>query len=179
MRSDLNHNVVTPVDKEVTDRWNRINSHGLLSKGVSPSIDPDKLPEWITSDRVLETQRNMQVHMISVNFSSLGGLAMILQTRYGFDPLVYTRKSESVPALFLRYLQTTLHVNSWYSSNILDPESPGFKSIRQVRQMHENIFAKMQQIPSPADDRIWVSQVRIHPDPWIPGNLFLHSTPCP
>lgn len=176
--AEMNHNDDRKVHPDVIDRWNKINGPGLLLKGTSSAIDPDKLPEWITGDRVRSAQQNLKLHISSVNFSSLSGLAIILQTRYGFDPLVYTKKSESVPALFLRYLQTTLHVRTWYETDILDPQSEGYKSIRQVRKMHENIYTKMQQVPRPSDDKIWVSQVCRHPVFLISCCPYVPSTPC-
>ena len=110
-----------PVDPEVTARWNKINSQGFVEKGVSPAIDPDNLPDWITADRVREAQKNIKLHLSAVNFASLGGLAIILQSDHGIDPLLYTKKSESVPALFLRYLLTYRHIRSWYKTDLLDP----------------------------------------------------------
>ena len=168
----------TEVDR-ATERWKDLNTSGLLRPGVSPTVDPDALPAWISRERLLVAQRNLQPHMFSVNFSSLSGLLIILQTRYGFDPLLYTGKSESLPALFLRYLKTMIHVRSWYTTDILDPESEGYKSIRQVRQMHVNISKKMQSLPPPCADKIWVSQYSMAATQWsFVGLLLLFPERC-
>lgn len=75
----------------------------------------------------------------SVAYSSLTGLLLILQLPDGLEPLLVTGNSKDIPSLYKRYLSTILHVNSWYEDDIFNPESKGYKSIRQVRSMHKRV----------------------------------------
>lgn len=50
-----------------------------------------------------------------------------------------TGNSKDIPSLYKRYLSTVIHVNSWYEDDIFDPETKGYKSIRQVRSMHRRV----------------------------------------
>lgn len=82
--------------------------------------------------------------------------------------MIVTGKSESVPALFLRYLSTVNHVTEWSRSDLLDPESRAYKSIAHVRCMHKSVFERMNRSACrPSDPRfadefkdesIWGSQ---------------------
>lgn len=64
---------------------------------------------------------------------------LILQLPDGLEPLLVTGNSKDIPSLYKRYLSTIIHVNSWYDDDIFDPETKGYKSIRQVRSMHKRV----------------------------------------
>src|SRR5438876_460329 len=63
----------------------------------------------------------------SCHFSSLSGLLLILQVPMSIMPLLQTKKSESVPALFVRYLETAGYTKKWYEHDLLDKDSEGWK----------------------------------------------------
>lgn len=98
----------------------------------------------------------------SVNFSSFNGLLLILQLPDGLEPLLSTGNSKDIPSLYKRYLSTILHVKSWYTDDVFNPETKGYKSIRQVRAMHRRV----QQLMNDKFDvggtdgkkRIWMNQ---------------------
>lgn len=111
----------------------------------------------------------------SVSFSSLGGLMLILQLPSGLAPLIYTKKSESIPALFLRYLATTEYVQKWYNKDIVNTDGEGFKAIQAVRSMHKNIFEKMNKTfpPEEKTGHLWVSQLSMTCTQWAFIGLLL------
>lgn len=79
----------------------------------------------------------------SVQYSSLTGLLLILQLPEGLEPLLSTGQSKDIPSLYNRYVNTITHVNSWYEDDIFNPETKGYKSIRQVRGMHRRLQTAM------------------------------------
>ena len=66
-------------------------------------------------------------------------MLLILQIPDGLEPLLVTGNSKDIPSLYKRYLSTILHVNSWYEDDVFNPETKGYKSIRQVRSMHKRV----------------------------------------
>ena len=93
------------------------------------------------------------------------GLVFVLTLPYGTIPLLQTKKSESIPALFYRYLDTPLHIDKWYQDDLLDKECEGHKSLTQVRKMHQNIYETMKKIPHP-EGLVWVSQYNMVVTQW-------------
>lgn len=98
----------------------------------------------------------------SISYSSFTGLLLILQLPDGLEPLLSTGNSKDIPALYNRYLNTVLHVQSWYDDNIFDPKTKGYKSIRQVRGMHKRVQSIMNDKFDVKDmngkERIWLNQ---------------------
>lgn len=99
---------------------------------------------------------------IRIQFASLTGLLLVLQLPDALEALLATGKSKDIPSLFKRYLSTILHVMSWYEDDIFDPETKGYKSIRQVRSMHKNIQSLMNirfKVPNfNGKERLWLTQ---------------------
>lgn len=95
-------------------------------------------------------------------YSSFTGLLLILQLPDGLEPLLSTGNSKDIPALYNRYLNTILHVQTWYDDDVFDPKTKGYKSIRQVRGMHkrvQNIMNEKFQVKDMnGKDRIWFNQ---------------------
>ena len=83
---------------------------------------------------------------------------MLVQVQYILSPLIHTKKSESVAALFNRYLQTALYFRNWTRMDLISPEGEGRKSILAVRRMHTNAFEKMNQKYPQNSGKVWVSQ---------------------
>lgn len=73
-----------------------------------------------------------------------------------------TGNSKDIPSLYKRYLSTILHVNSWYDDDIFDPDTKGYKSIRQVRSMHRRVQQLMNEKHKVRDlhgrEHKWMSQ---------------------
>ena len=92
---------------------------------------------------------------------------LILQLPSGLAPLILTKKSESIPALFLRYLATVEYVQKWYHEDIVNSDGVGFKAIQAVRSMHKSIFEKMNATyPTEKSGHLWVSQYSMVATQW-------------
>lgn len=80
----------------------------------------------------------------------------------GLEPLLVTGNSKDIPSLYKRYLSTIIHVNSWYEDDIFNPETKGYKSIRQVRMMHRRVQQLMNERFQVRDlndkPRLWMTQ---------------------
>lgn len=103
----------------------------------------------------------------------MSGLLLILQLPLGIVPLIHTGKSESIPSLFLRYLDTGLHVRKWYRGDIWDKDSPGHKSIMQVRNIHKTAFRKIESYPCPEGLTRWDNQFGMVLTQWAFVGLLL------
>jgi hypothetical protein len=89
-------------------------------------------------------------------------------------PLLQTRKSESVPALFIRYLETADYTKKWYDSDLLDKNSQGWKSLMAVRKKHQRVYEAMQKIECPyPDGTVWMSQYAMFVTQWAFIGLFM------
>lgn len=117
--------------------------------------------------------------------SSLVGLSYLVQVPTILPPLLFTKKSQSVCALFTRYLDTLLHVRHWQTSDIFDPESIGYKSLVSVRSMHRhinkvmNVSAKEHSNPPKITPAVWVSQYDMVVTQWaFYGLQMMHPKAC-
>lgn len=73
-----------------------------------------------------------------------------------------TGNSKDIPSLYKRYVSTIIHVNSWYEDDIFNPDTKGYKSIRQVRAMHRRVQQLMNERFKVknvnAKEHLWMSQ---------------------
>lgn len=129
---------------------------------VSSNAKIDEKPEWLDEIRFSKAHTAINKFQMGVDFSSFTGLLLILQLPDGLEPLLSTGKSKDVASLFDRYLSTVLHVRSWYTDDIFDSTTKGYKSIRQVRAMHRNVQRimndKFQVNDVHGNSRLWVNQ---------------------
>lgn len=100
-------------------------------------------PSWLNEEKFIKARKVMQKFHVGVDFSSLTGLLLILQIPDALEPLLSTGMSKDIPSLFRRYLSTIIHVQSWYADDVFDPNSKGYRSIRQVRGMHKRVQQSM------------------------------------
>lgn len=100
-------------------------------------------------------------------------------------PLLYTKKSENVCALFTRYLDTLLHVRHWHTTDIFDPQTAGYKSLVSVRSMHRHISKVMNTTagelskPPKIAPNVWVSQYDMVVTQWaFYGLQLMYPNAC-
>lgn len=117
--------------------------------------------------------------------SSLVGLSYLVQLPTILAPLLYTKKSENVCALFSRYLDTLLHVRHWHTTDIFDPQTEGYKSLASVRSMHihinkvMNATAAQRATPTKLAPNVWVSQYDMVVTQWaFLGLMMMHPKAC-
>ena len=81
-----------------------------------------------------------------------------------------TGNSKDIPSLYKRYLSTVLHINSWYEDDIFDPETKGYKSLRQVRSMHRRVQQLMNERHQVKDlnnqEHKWMTQYDVAITQW-------------
>lgn len=113
------------------------------------------------------------------------GLSYLVQLPTILPPLLFTKKSENVCALFSRYLDTVLHVRHWHTTDIFDPQSEGFKSLAAVRSMHRHINKVMNATadkysnPTKITPNVWVSQYDMVITQWaFYGLMIMHPKAC-
>lgn len=140
----------------------------LRENGVKKLIDfssndsINSKPKWLDEVRFAKAKDAINKYQMGVDFSSFTGLLLILQIPDALEPLLSTGKSKDIPSLFDRYLSTIIHVRSWYTDDIFDPSTKGYKSIRQVRAMHRNVQRIMNEKFTVKDHygrtRAWMTQ---------------------
>ncbi|KAI1289165.1 hypothetical protein HDE_08281 [Halotydeus destructor] len=168
-------------------RWHHARTNGQKEHGVADN-DTENLPGWFDKQRFLAAQEHLKKHRTSISFSHLCGLMFVVQLPHGLAPLLYTKKSGSVCSLFTRYIDTIIHVKRWYDSDLFDPSTEGYKSIRQVRSMHKHVASVMNAMPSnnnngqnteSSDGRVWVSQFDMMVTQWaFIGLVLQHPEKC-
>lgn len=113
------------------------------------------------------------------------GLSYLVQLPTILPPLLYTKKSENVCALFTRYLDTILHVRHWHTTDIFDPTTEGYKSLASVRSMHRhinkvmNVTAEKHSTPTTVAPNVWVSQYDMVITQWaFYGLMLMYPKAC-
>lgn len=88
------------------------------------------------------------------------GLLLIVQIPELLAPLLYTTNSQTVAALFNRYMDTVLHMLTWYSDNPFDQNSKSYKSFKEVNKYHEGVGKTMNGKESrrEGEERVYISQ---------------------
>lgn len=128
---------------------------------------------------------NEVLNNFSLPISGLVGLSFLVQVPTILPPLLFTKKSENVCALFTRYLDTLLHVRHWHTTDIFDPLTAGYKSLVSVRSMHRHISKVMNTTagehsnPSKIAPNVWVSQYDMVVTQWaFYGLQLMYPSAC-
>jgi len=133
------HVQITPeLIKRAQERIDHIINEGCVHSGVSDKFDSNAKPAWFDEERFKKAQQIAKEFHVPIGNSSLIGLFLVLQLPIGLLPLLATGQSKNVSKLFSRYLNTILHVNSWYKHDPFDPQSKAYKSQQMVKTMHRN-----------------------------------------
>jgi hypothetical protein len=166
----------------VLEKWKHIVENGVAEEGTSPDCNIENLPSWLSHDRFLKGQAIVRDKRLSLFFSSFSGLLFLLQLPIITIPLTHTKKSESLGAIFHRYLDTSLHVRRWYMQDLLDKNSTAFKSLNSVRKMHVNAITMMKDVPLKSSDfsnATWISQYSMIITQWaFIGPLLMFPDKC-
>ncbi|XP_066603154.1 uncharacterized protein [Prorops nasuta] len=99
-------------------------------------VSPADLPDWYDSKLFNEAKQFYSRNMLTVGLTGLLGLIGVLTVPPILDVLIYTKQSGSTCLAYKRYLQTLLHVYTFYYSDIEDPDSKWYKSLNVVRSKH-------------------------------------------
>ncbi|XP_037025661.1 uncharacterized protein LOC119067029 [Bradysia coprophila] len=172
-------------DLDVIEKWNRIKNESAKVHGVV-EVDTVNLPDWIDRDRYVNSCIPLFAKIRpSPPISGLVGLSYLVQLPTILPPLLYTKKSESVCALFTRYLDTILYVRHWQTTDIFDPETDGYKSLQSVRSFHRHInkvmnaSAEKHSTPTSVAPNVWVSQYDMVVTQWaFYGLMLMYPKSC-
>lgn len=85
----------------------------------------------------------MNFQITRLGNSILIGLLLNEQLPFVLIPLLSTGQSKNVSKLFNRYLNTILHIGSWYEHDPFDPTSKAYKSQKMVKGMHQSVSKLM------------------------------------
>jgi len=109
---------------------------------------PGDIP-WANPELIQQGQDFIRRNYFSVTMAHLGALI------YGFSfkrlTTVLLRTGGfglgDPHASLLRHIQTGVHIDKWYSTNVLDEESKGYRDIQFVRKLHVGAMCKCMRTP--------------------------------
>ena len=68
------------------------------------------------------------------------GLLLLFQQPTLLVPVFATSSHNTISKLFRRYLDTFIHIKSWYHSDLFDKKSAAAKSVKKVNLMHRVVY---------------------------------------
>lgn len=165
------------------EKWLLINTRGAATSAHSQPVT--SLPDYADPATIRRFQLFARQHIVSTYTCAASGLWMLLQVPEIFVPLVATRKSESLPCLFMRqvinvkphprdllslfiiisrYSSTLDTVLKWIETDMFDNKSEGRVAVEKVRCRHNNVCKLMETLAKendhlkPKEGTVWVSQ---------------------
>lgn len=123
-------------------------------------------PEWFDKKLFREGQEFYKTYKVGCVTSMLISLVMGLSFKDLLEVLVFTNRSETPKKAFWRYFHTLIHTDSWFMTDIFDPHSTGYKSIKKVRIIHNSVALRITKAKGEPDvetgsgkrRRKWLSQ---------------------
>lgn len=130
-------------DKKVIDFYIK------LIKSQTETIDfsitsKAKKPDWLDEEKFKRGQKFARDYAVCVTFSEMLSLYILFAQKGSLGPLVSTGKSDCPYSAFVRYLDTTTKLMSWYQDDIWsEKESLGKTNLAIVRGMHKNVHRNL------------------------------------
>ena len=170
-----------PVSKSVLQKWNHILTKGPTEPGVHFDCNVNNLRSkpWFSKEELKKCQEVVRANRLHLRVTTIPGIVMMLQLPVFLTTLLHTKRSESMPLLFYRYLDTALEVNNWLDYDLLDEDSEGFKAIQRVREKHLHATKLMEKVMVPDETfkqnpkAVWFSQYTMIINQWAFFALFL------
>ncbi|XP_068225504.1 uncharacterized protein [Palaemon carinicauda] len=125
---DFNYEKLSPRLKELLE--------GLNEPGDS-SNQPVQ-PEWLDRELFDRGRSFYQKFLFCIFFSDLLSLLMAFSMNRIIKPLIYTDKSDTPTRALRRYVSTIMHIITWFSGDVWDPNDRAHKDILHVRNIHNN-----------------------------------------
>ncbi|KAK8730824.1 hypothetical protein OTU49_007951 [Cherax quadricarinatus] len=126
----------------------RANSELLVSprmkellEGLEVPGDSGNLPEepqWLDRKLFNRGRQFYRRYLFCIFFSDLLALLMMFSMSRILKPLIYTERSDTILRALRRYVSTILHIITWYSGDVWDPNDRAHKDIMTVRSIHSN-----------------------------------------
>lgn len=108
-----------------------IDEPGVFSNPLEP-------PEWLDRELFDCGRRFYQRYLFCLSFSELLSLVLFLSTKLAL-PLIYTRRSDNPMKARTRYFSTLLHLITWFSGDVWDPNDRAHKDVLAIRLTHHNL----------------------------------------
>ena len=136
-----------------------------LKEGAIDFDEGDEEEEDILKDfdrqKFIRGQQFFQNHVISCLLAMTFSLVCGLSVNNLLEVLVATGKSSKPKDSLMRYMRTALHVIKWHYGEIWNRNTSAGKSIRAVRQMHDNarqLMVEKSKENGNYNKKVWVSQ---------------------
>lgn len=100
----------------------------------------------------------MKLFLFRIRLGQLIGLTFLNYHSPAVVPLVMNGNTKTISQLFIRYLSTIKHINSWFESDPFDPNSRAFLSLKIVRHIHKKVADKMNRNEKTKQNSYWISQ---------------------
>lgn len=102
------------------------------------SRNPPARPEWLDRELFDRGRKFYQKFLFCIFFSDLLSLLMAFSLSRILRPLIYTERSDTPTRALRRYVSTILHIITWFSGDVWDPNDRAHKDILHVRNIHKN-----------------------------------------
>ena len=170
-----------PVSESVRQKWNHIKTKGPIEQGVDPNCNLDILlsQPWFSHAKYDKARTLAYNNKAYLKVSPTPGIIMLLQIPVILTPLLHTKRSESLPLLFYRYLDTALEVLSWLEFDFTNKNTEGYRALQRVRNKHINVTKIMENVPIPEEtlkrnpNTVWINQYSMAITEWAFFALFL------
>ena len=134
-----------------------------LKQGASYYDDgpEDIIPKDFDRQKFDRGRKFFKDHTVSCLLGMMFSLVCGLSVRNLLDVLVATGKSSKPRDSLIRYSRTALHVVRWHYGDIMNSYTSAGKSIRNVRQVHNNARVFMRERTKgngKNSNRVWISQ---------------------
>ncbi|XP_069679179.1 uncharacterized protein [Periplaneta americana] len=136
----------------------------------------EKKPDWFDMETFRRGQAVAMKYYFAISFSEIITLLMMLTFKDGLAVLTSTGKSHTPFKSFKRYLSTALRIRSWYTDDIWQPGTEGYKNIKAVRNMHETTFRKIGYISSEEMERRFTVEELYSSDKSVSVRSSLYET---
>ena len=149
-------------EEKAAEKWHRLVHEA--SQVTAKSDVVKSLPAYADLQQLRFLKEEAKEKWISYFISASTGLWMLIHIPEIFVPLLATKKSESIPCLFMRYTATAEISLSWFTTDLSDTGSDARKWLEKVRLMHNNIADLMTRLSDEhsclrlPDGKVWVSQ---------------------
>ena len=128
----------------LTRTQNQTQTQGFFPSHPGDSgSSPDSPPEWLDQEKFKRGQLFFQKHVIAIINILYQSLTIGLGLRVLLEPLVYTKQSHTAQKSRKRYLQTFFHLLAWHTGDVWQPGSRAYKSVQDVRKMHNRVSQSM------------------------------------
>ncbi|XP_067680749.1 uncharacterized protein [Haliotis asinina] len=128
---------------------------GRTEHSAPPGIPPSA-PPWLDVEKFNRGRNFFQEYFYSNFLAMFTSLVCGLSVSNLLEPLVFTKASDNPLKSIKRYFSTFRHVTCWHYGNVWDNESDAYRSVINVRNIHNKVAKQMND--SEQQERLYFSQ---------------------